>query len=871
MTPLQPPEPVNSGSALAPQRVDARRGRIRALVRVVLVVLLASVGLVAVAPAAMADGLWNFHPVTYNMQGSAADGSSIDKWRRDVEPLLANHDVIALQEAGAPPASAVLLQRTVGVAGGPSVETYRWRLGSSTRGRDVYIHWLQTDPGANRVNLAIVTQVPPDEIRVVPNPLDAGRPALGVRRGSFWFYDVHALSGGGNDAPRLLERLRGGGAGAGTNGLPAANESYLVMGDMNRAPGSFPVGVTDTIIAPTTATQQSGGTLDWMITNSDLRTPQTGLHWTPRARVLGGFVSDHRPVDYTGLSQVRYSGGLRNMPLGSSTTYGTNSSDGNGYRADFTNGLGSISGASGSAVSKRSLAAQAATASAASDASTSLSVDEVGSVDVGTAPDRDNEGWPGFQIDAIAGKASCAVPVYQPNLVTLLAGANDIIFDHADGAPARLEALIEQISIDSPNTVVLVSGVQHFTDPAREARGQVFNAAVPGIVDQAVSRGMHAVYADSDKQLTTGDIGPDGIHPTDAGYQKIADAFLAGYKTADANGWVQAPNPQAADIGSNPCGHTDDGTGTTNTNSQVQDSRWEDHGVSFDAGFGQDKSYQWGDVNKDGKPELFVINPDQSWTFYWNGGRTDKGWTGWAKGVSRPARAAGLQGNQLYIADIDSDGEPDCLQVGPNGFIDAFVWDDTKPVGQKLCGKVSTIQHDVPNTGTIGAATDTKIVFADVDGNGSADYLLVQPRGTTLLWLSFPDKKPNGIETFHWDAMGQIAGPLTDARIRRWADINADGKADQILITAKGGARAWINEGFTVKNGERFDPPTLVGPKLVDIGQIATDKNVPPADVQFIDVGGDGAADFVRTGWTGVTHIWLNRLNPPYTSKPLGN
>lgn len=24
-------------------------------------------------------------------------------------------------------------------------------------------------------------------------------------------------------------------------------------------------------------------------------------------------------------------------------------------------------------------------------------------------------------------------------------------------------------------------------------------------------------------------------------------------------------------------------------------------------------------------------------------------------------------------------------------------------------------------------------------------------------------------------------------------------------------------------------------------------KNVPPADVQFIDVGGDGAADFVRT------------------------
>jgi len=117
MTPRQPPRPVNIGSARAPQRVTARLGRIRALVRVILVALLARLGLVAVAPAAMADGLWNFHPVTYNMQGSGADGSRIDKWRRDVEPLLANHDVIALQEAGAPPASAVLLQRSVGVPG----------------------------------------------------------------------------------------------------------------------------------------------------------------------------------------------------------------------------------------------------------------------------------------------------------------------------------------------------------------------------------------------------------------------------------------------------------------------------------------------------------------------------------------------------------------------------------------------------------------------------------------------------------------------------------------------------------------------------------------------------------------------------------
>jgi hypothetical protein len=89
----------------------------------------------------------------------------------------------------------------------------------------------------------------------------------------------------------------------------------------------------------------------------------------------------------------------------------------------------------------------------------------------------------------------------------------------------------------------------------------------------------------------------------------------------------------------------------------------------------------------------------------------------------------------------------------------------------------------------------------------------------------------------------------------------------------QGGARAWLHEGLTFASaplpGETLN--RLDGIELVDIAEIATDKNVPPADVQFVDVGGDGGADSVRTGWTGVTHIWLNPLNPPCASKPLSS
>ncbi|PZG30335.1 hypothetical protein C1I98_31265 [Spongiactinospora gelatinilytica] len=83
--------------------------------------------------------------------------------------------------------------------------------------------------------------------------------------------------------------------------------------------------------------------------------------------------------------------------------------------------------------------------------------------------------------------------------------------------------------------------------------------------------------------------------------------------------------------------------------------------------------------------------------------------------------------------------------------------------------------------------------------------------------------------------------------------MNGDKRADRILITAKGGARAWINEGARGAGGT-----------YRDIGRIAGDAEVPPKDVRSADMDGDGKADFVRIGWTGVTHAWLNELPADY-------
>ena len=551
---------------------------------------------------------------------------------------------------------------------------------------------------------------------------------------------------------------------------------------------------------------------------------------------------------------------LRVMPLGSSTTYGIGSSDGNGYRKTMDDALEQVvesknpsTGAAGARLTTSSSTGTQRLAVTAADAQdTTPRVDEVGSVRVGTMADRDNEGWPGYRIDGIADKAKCSVATYQPNLVTLFAGGNDVIQDYQLGsALGRLEALVTQVLDGSPAATVLVSNVQRFSDPAMDARGVAFSQSIPGMVDRLAGQGRHVVFVDLG--LAPGDVGGDGIHPNDAGYAKVGRAFAAATSSAFDRGWIQPALSEAPDAGSSPCGLTDGGANTSGgggggggtgggpTTTTINDGRWEDHGVSFGQGFGQGNSYRWDDVNRDGKQELFVVKPDQSWTFYWNGGRTDTGWTGWGEGFSRAAPGGGAVGNQLRFADIDGDGEPDCVRVNLEGTISVSTWNESGVPGQKICG--TSFKDGRLAAGAVKA--DTQIVFADVDGDRRDDYLLVQPRGTTNLWLNRKDG---------WIKGGQIAGPLDSERIRRWADIDHNGRDDQILITANGGARAWLNEGIS----QNADGTLQV--KLRDIGAILNDTGLPPADMQFVDVGGDGFADFVRTGWTGVTHIWLNRL-----------
>ncbi|OWP06709.1 GDSL-like Lipase/Acylhydrolase [Marssonina coronariae] len=203
---------------------------------------------------------------------------------------------------------------------------------------------------------------------------------------------------------------------------------------------------------------------------------------------------------------------LRILPLGASIVYGMTSPDGNGFRYALWNQL----------VTKGN------------------PVDMIGSVRSGTMLDNDVEGWPGYIIDQVAAKASLSTPS-QPNLVLLNAGTNDCIQNvDITNAANRLGALINTLFSSIPGVTVIASTL--LPNVNNENCVQTVNSMIPAMIAALQEQGKKVLYVDFHSiHFSTADIGTDGTHPTEAGYQKMAAVWYQGIQTASAAGWITAP------------------------------------------------------------------------------------------------------------------------------------------------------------------------------------------------------------------------------------------------------------------------------------------------------------------------------------------
>jgi len=84
--------------------------------------------------------------------------------------------------------------------------------------------------------------------------------------------------------------------------------------------------------------------------------------------------------------------------------------------------------------------------------------------------------------------------------------------------------------------------------------------------------------------------------------------------------------------------------------------------------------------------------------------------------------------------------------------------------------------------------------FADIDGDKLADYAIVYGGGAVAWWRNTGNlNKKSGSRNFEekrvmFDGAGNLGANV------RLADLDADGRADYLILYSSGGVRAWLNK-----------------------------------------------------------------------------
>jgi hypothetical protein len=139
--------------------------------------------------------------------------------------------------------------------------------------------------------------------------------------------------------------------------------------------------------------------------------------------------------------------------------------------------------------------------------------------------------------------------------------------------------------------------------------------------------------------------------------------------------------------------------------------------------------------------------------------------------------------------------------------------------------------------------------FADMDGDGRDDYLVVDPvQGSVRMWRNMG---PDGKGSWAWTEIGQIATGTEPGLNRQVAfgDLDGDGRDDYLEVDVAGGAvRVWWNGGPVAGGGWHWQPK----------GVLASGVGASATEVRFEDVDGDRDDDYLVVAEDSSVTAWLS-------------
>ncbi len=228
------------------------------------------------------------------------------------------------------------------------------------------------------------------------------------------------------------------------------------------------------------------------------------------------------------------------------------------------------------------------------------------------------------------------------------------------------------------------------------------------------------------------------------------------------------------------------------------------------------------DVNGDGRADWIQVarGSNDARVALSNGDGTFTTWS-WSTSTISSVNSA-----QHFFADVDGDGKADWIQVAQGS-------NDGRVGLSNGDGSFATNPWTWQST-SIGAANSFNHYFADVNGDGKSDWIQVSlTSNASNVGLS----NGNGsFPTWSWSTTNITAA---NSAQHFFADINGDGKADWIQV-----AQATADGRFGLSNG---DGSFNVNPWTWQSTSVSAVNDAQPF---FADVSGDGKADWIQVART---------------------
>ncbi|KAL4939991.1 hypothetical protein BDV06DRAFT_224534, partial [Aspergillus oleicola] len=243
-------------------------------------------------------------------------------------------------------------------------------------------------------------------------------------------------------------------------------------------------------------------------------------------------------------------------------------------------------------------------------------------------------------------------------------------------------------------------------------------------------------------------------------------------------------------------------------------------------------SIRLADMDGDGKDDYAYIDQDGAIWLWYNRGSADT--------------SMAIDG--IRFADIDGDGKDDYIWLDPETGASTVYVNEGPDDSDVLGWAWRPLNGGQPIAS--GAAPASRVQFGDVNGDGMADYLVLDPETGELTAYLNEGADEDFDNNWRWNPIGSIATGLGPGANVRFADIDGDGFDEYIFLKDNGGTTIY-------RNVFNDDTPDTQWRAMSDAD--ASGIGQRPEEISFHDINGDGKADYIWTrALDGAAYVWLN-------------